>query len=273
MRKIVLYILIVMSVSVCFSREYRQEIHCKHFFFGYPWGSPQTNDLIIRDIYALSSNDSTKFADWVAYRLDSLTITGKSLKKRRWQKDPWLDSSETLEPEDYKNASKLGFDRGHQAPLADFKGALDSQPANYLSNITPQKSNLNQGPWRVLEEMERELVSIYKEVWVMTGPYYKAHTADLPDADENSVIPSGYWKIICILSDGKPIVRAFIFDQNTPRNDKVEKHYASIDEIEKITNLDFFWEMDPLEENRIESDKNPEWFYQVEIKMYDDSDE
>jgi len=32
------------------------EVHCKHFFYGYPTGTPTTNDLIIRDIYALSSN-------------------------------------------------------------------------------------------------------------------------------------------------------------------------------------------------------------------------
>ena len=33
------------------------EIHCKHFFYGYPEGTSTTNDLIIRDGYALLSND------------------------------------------------------------------------------------------------------------------------------------------------------------------------------------------------------------------------
>ena len=42
------------------------EIHCKHFIYGYPTGAPCSNDLIVRNIYALSSNDETKFADWVA---------------------------------------------------------------------------------------------------------------------------------------------------------------------------------------------------------------
>ena len=50
------------------------EIHCKHFIYGYPLGTPASNDLIIRNIYALSSNDERKFADWVAYRLDEKTI-------------------------------------------------------------------------------------------------------------------------------------------------------------------------------------------------------
>ena len=29
------------------------EIHCKHFVYGYPLGAPASNDLIIRDLYAL----------------------------------------------------------------------------------------------------------------------------------------------------------------------------------------------------------------------------
>ena len=46
-----------------------QEIHADLCMYGCPSGSPPTNDIIIRDIYILSSNDSTKFADWVAYRV------------------------------------------------------------------------------------------------------------------------------------------------------------------------------------------------------------
>jgi len=120
------------------------EIHCKHFFCGYPVGTPETNDLIIRDIYALSSNDETKFVDWVAYRLDKETVLGNAQTKRIWKKDPWLDDAETLEPPDYKSAHQiLQTDRGHQAPLASFKGSKYWAETNYLSNITPQKSHLN----------------------------------------------------------------------------------------------------------------------------------
>ena len=52
------------------NEQHLSEIHCKHFFKGCPKGTPKTNDLIIRDIDSMSSNDSTKFADWVAYWLD-----------------------------------------------------------------------------------------------------------------------------------------------------------------------------------------------------------
>lgn len=134
----------------------RPEIHCKHFYGGYPYGTPETNDLIIRDIYALSNNDETKFADWVCYRLDNDIISG-SKKTRNWAPDPWLADNETLEPYpdhgDYKDAyDVLHTDRGHQAPLASFDGSEFWYETNYFSNITPQKSNLNQVLGRGLKE-------------------------------------------------------------------------------------------------------------------------
>jgi len=63
------------------------EIHSKHWIHGYPLGTPSTNDLIIRDIYALSSNDTTKFSDWVASNLPGQPwmslLTGDDDMKRR----------------------------------------------------------------------------------------------------------------------------------------------------------------------------------------------
>jgi endonuclease G len=58
-------------------------------------GKQSSNDLIIRDIYALSSNDETKLADWVASRLDKETVTGEVDTPRIWNADPWL-AADTL---------------------------------------------------------------------------------------------------------------------------------------------------------------------------------
>ncbi len=110
-----------------------------HLPNGLPTGTPATNDLIVRDIYCLSSNDDTKFADWVAYRLDQETMTGSSDQDREWEADPKIHRNETLEPEDFRGAYKWGnYDRGHLAPLASFRGK-NWQQVNYLSNITPRK--------------------------------------------------------------------------------------------------------------------------------------
>ncbi len=185
----VVLVLLISSGSTS-KAPYQPEIHCKHFLYGYPTGTPATNDLIIRDCYALSSNDSTKFADWVAYRLNSetifvpATITKEVRLERVWKADPWLDPDETLEPTDYKGAhAALKTDRGHQAPLASFKGTGCWAETNFLSNITPQKSALNQGPWRILEDKVRDLAA-KQTVYVITGPLYEREMKRLPGADE-----------------------------------------------------------------------------------------
>lgn len=240
------------------------EIHCKHFFAGYPTGTPASNDLVIRDIYALSSNDETKFADWVAYRLDPQTISGDIDTVRKWRQDPFLDDEETLEPNDYTNANDtLATDRGHQAPLASFKGTRSWHKTNYLSNITPQKKDLNQGPWKRLEDAVRNIVYPEGLVWVITGPLYESTMPKLPQADDKPhQIPSGYWKIIFIGNQEKPDTihaAAFIFDQNTPRHDPVINHLTTINEIEERAGLDFLRLLTPDEQETIEADNFEDW--------------
>jgi endonuclease G len=241
------------------------EIHCKHFFYGYPTGTPATNDLIIRNIYALSSNDDTKFADWVAYRLDKDTVSGDVSTSRNWKADPWLGEDETLEPnpDDYKDANAIHqVDRGHQAPLASFKGTDSWKETNYLSNITPQKADLNQGPWQRLEGKVRDLAKADKTVYVMTGPLYERYMPSLPRADEPHRVPSGYWKIV-IVQEATTVnsikCASFIFDQNTPRNDRVIDHLSTINDIEAKTNLDFLRELPDDVEEQIESNTYQTW--------------
>jgi len=220
-----------------------QEIHTKHCLYGCPQGVPDTNDMIFRDLYVLSSNDDTKFADWVAYYLTPHEVVGELDLKRKWRADPFLDESETLEPsnpDDYKDLRDFDYDRGHQAPLASFKGSRYASQVNYLSNITPQNMNMNQGVWKNLEEKIRDVIKTGKSVWVLTGPLYETAMDMLPQADEPHVVPSGYWKIVVEGKPGNLNVAAFIFAQNTPRNDPISNHIKTVTEIQNRSGLTFF---------------------------------
>lgn len=232
------------------------EIYCKHFFYGYPLGTPETNDLIIRDIYALSNNDRTKFADWVAYRLTIYEVNRECDLTRIWRKDPWLDDNETLDasPDAYKDSNKvLKVDRGHQAPLASFGGTRTWHETNYFSNITPQKSELNQGSWMHLEEMVRNIVRTNRVVYVMTGPLYEKEMPKLPHVTVEHRVPSGYWKIVILPGKGSSFeTAAFIFPQETPRDAKVLSYLTTIRTIEKKTGLDFLWLLEDNLENKVE---------------------
>jgi endonuclease G, mitochondrial len=213
------------------------ELHSFHCLLGCPSGAPATNDTVVREVYTLSSNDITKLADWVAYRITPSTI-GPS-KGRDWKSDAWLTMDETLKPEDYDGAfAALRVDRGHQAPLASFSGTSSGDETNILSNITPQSSALNQGPWARLEDQERKLAQQLKTaVYVYTGPLFERLMRPLPAAVAMHRVPSGYWKVVA-LADGR--VAAFVFDQTTPRRAIFCDYRAPLIEIELRARLDLF---------------------------------
>lgn len=230
------------------------EMAQRNTIYGVPIGD-KGNTLVVRQIYCLSNNQRTKFADWVAYRLDKQSVTGPSQKERKWKKDPELSIKETLEPKDYSGANAaLKTDRGHQAPLASFKGTNHWRDTNYLSNITPQMSGLNRHAWVDLENKVRALAE-KQTIYVMTGPLFERPMAQLPQATKAHMVPSGYWKIIAAPAQGEePIqVVGFIFEQETPKDSQVKEHVVTINEIEERSGIDFFWQIPDTIEEAIES--------------------
>jgi endonuclease G, mitochondrial len=214
------------------------EIHTYHCLHGCPMGAAETNDLVVRPIYTLSSNDLTKFSDWVAYRVTRETIGSGA--DRRWQKDPWLADDETLAPADYTGASAaLDVDRGHQAPLAALAG-LGADDTNILSNITPQRKGLNQSSWMFLEGEERKLAQAGKTVYVVTGPLYEREMRPLPQTRKEHRVPSGYWKVIAVEDGRTTRISSFIFEQETPRGAKYCDMRKPLDDVESRAKLRLF---------------------------------
>jgi endonuclease G len=192
------------------------EIRSVHCPLGCPSLYINNNDVVFNHTYALSNNPTTKFADWVAYEVNVLNF-GDS-PERNWGNDPLIDDDESLEEPDYKGAFKrLKTDRGHQAPLASFAGHRAWSELNYLSNITPQKSALNQGAWVQLESAIREAVGFRNSLYVITGTLYLEDEKPLPQADETHKIPSAYYKVVY---DMKGNSVSFMFDQDLPKDSK-----------------------------------------------------
>lgn len=208
-----------------------------------PKGIALDNIIVDHDAIVLSSNKKTKFADWVAYKSRADYINGPE-RKRNWAKDIKIDAQFTLIPQDYKGMSidPYLFDRGHQAPLASFKNHPNWFVLNYLSNITPQKRDLNRGPWKHLESAERKLVKQYGEAYILTGPCYDGRDVikGPPVKRIEYTVPSGYWKIIALKKGNGIKIVGFLFPQNTPIRDNYCKYQVSLSKIEKSTGLKFF---------------------------------
>lgn len=197
------------------------------------------NTLIHRADYVLSNNPFSKYADWVAYKVNRKNF-GPS-RKRNWKADPDLPENETLEPEDYTGAhALLATDRGHQVPLASFSGTRHWKELNYLSNITPQASALNQGPWMRLESKVRELANkTGYDYYVMTGPVLSRNLPTLPNADEDTITPIAYWKIVVLKHNGKLYAAAFFLYQNAKRDANFCEAEVKVTSVEYWTGLSF----------------------------------
>lgn len=168
-----------------------------------------------------------------------------------------MPSGETLSPADYKGASEaLKINRGHQANLASLGGVSDWQALNYLSNITPQKADLNQGAWARLEDQERSLskAADVDAVYVATGPLYERNIGSLPGTTKTHTIPSGYWKII--FTGPTPtggLYAAFIMEQSTPRTASFCEFQVTVAEIDRRAGLKMWVGLPPDVQNELKA--------------------
>jgi len=217
---------------------------------GCPVGSPIENRVVAGENLVFSNNGETKFPDWIAYAV-APRLFGPT-RARVWRADPRLPENETLEPEDYRGAySMMGVDRGHLAPLASFAGARQWRMTNYLSNVMPQRSALNRGPWARLEAAVRRLARDRgrRPVHIVTGPLFERDMPPLPNADEAHVVPSGYWKVVAIGGRGGVAAAVgFVMDQDLLRSADFcdAENRIGIKELEHRVGIGLFPGLDPI---------------------------
>ncbi|MDP9127418.1 MAG: DNA/RNA non-specific endonuclease [Pseudomonadota bacterium] len=219
---------------------------------GCPAGAPPSNVLVLHHILELSNNPRTKLADWVAYEITASTLGSGC--KRIWMTDPDLDPSTTLSPSDYRGIrAGLASDRGHQAPLASLCGSPYWEEADYLSNITPQKSDLNEGTWEELEKSERQLITdhISDTVFSLTGPLFEREMPRLPESHKEHAIPSGYWKLISIRAGSSIESVAFIMDQDLSRETDFCNQAVPLETLESRSHLKFFPRLDAAAKEKL----------------------
>ena len=141
-----------------------------------------------------------------------------------------MHRDETIEDADYRRANaEFGYQRGHLAPLGSFRGTPYASEVNLLSNITPQKVGLNNGPWKDLEDRVRLLTIKHREVFVMCGTLYDVDSELLPEADDLHDVPGAFWKVVITKPKGEPLkVAAFIMNQTATTADDLEDTQTTI---------------------------------------------
>ena len=133
----------------------------EHVQWGYPGG---TCGFLIKEHYVTCHNDETLVPDWVTYHLTRENLEGDAARRNNFRPDPELAPGQRAELVDYRHS---GFDRGHMAPAAAFKRSVTAMSETFfLSNMAPQRPNLNRRLWARLEAQVRTLAETHGSIWV-----------------------------------------------------------------------------------------------------------
>lgn len=110
------------------------------------------------------------------------------------------------------------WNRGHMAmnehaQRIGFEAACNTH--NFW-NASPQAAELNQGPWRHLENYSAAASNKFRSIWVIAGPIFDLATPHLFIGDPGEVpieVPDGFFKILVHESPSGIDTLAFIFPQ------------------------------------------------------------
>lgn len=230
--------------SVCFA----QSINLKNIEI--PTITEERSDRVIKHKgYTVSYNYDWKIPNWVAYELNDWEVEGEVPRYDKFKPDPMVPQYATATTEDYKYS---GYDRGHMAPAADMK--WDEQVMKesfYLSNICPQNPNLNGGVWKDLEEQVRDLATIKGKIFVVCGPIVNDASTTL--GVNEVVVPQAFFKVLLQEENGVVHTIGFVYENISGRR-PMSTYAMTVDEVEELTNIDFFPSLPDKIENTVENE-------------------
>jgi endonuclease G len=104
-------------------------------------------------------------------RPDLVAAARDTARESQFYPEPLLPSVDQAQFEDYRRS---GFDRGHMTPSGDMPDPQAQQQSFSLADLVPQTQELNRGVWAGIETAVRDLAAREGEVYVVTGPAFKA---------------------------------------------------------------------------------------------------
>ena len=206
--------------------------------------------ILKKSSYFVSYNRDTKCPNWVAWHLTAEHTDGPLKRMNNFHEEEEVpEPKATLQ--DYRGS---GWSRGHMCPAGDNKWDRRAMFDSFsLVNVCPQHSKLNSGLWNSIEMDCRKWARKYGEVYIVCGPLFLNKEHETIGINK-VVVPEAFFKVVLCLN-GKP--KAFgIITRNTEGNKKRDLYYNSVDQVERITGIDFFPALPDDIENQVEAEAN-----------------
>ncbi len=216
--------------------------------------SPDQITVLTNTGYVVGYSESKKDPVWVCYRLSQVGSLQALPRPQQFSVD--TRTRARISQADYTGS---GYDRGHMAPnyaIAICYGSAAQLETFRMSNIIPQKPNLNRRVWERLEQEEvKTYAQRFKAVWVIDGPVFDATP---PRLRSGVAVPKACFKIIIQEEYGQPRLLAFVMPQDATGSEQLGLFLTSVRAIEQETGLDFLNEMPRELQDKVESERAPQ---------------
>ena len=214
--------------------------------------APNNQQILKRTAYGLSYNPELLIPNWVAWRLTAEHADGDYPRDNAYYEDEDVSYPKATN-EDYRGS---GWSRGHMCPAGDNKWDAEAmRESNLLTNICPQHASLNSGLWNAIEHDCRKWAKKYGEVYIVCGPILlnKEHETI---GNNKVVVPEAFFKVILRLNP-EPAAIGFIVRNNEGKKKK-DQFINTVDDVERITGIDFFPFLEDSIEDMVEASSNIE---------------
>ena len=209
--------------------------------------------ILHRRGYTASYNQTTKTPNWVAWHLTAAHTRGRIQRSEEvFTEDEDIAKGLRATDNDYYNSR---YDRGHMCPAGDNKWDQQAMTQSFLfTNICPQNHGLNKYEWNDLEMLCRDWARKYDAIDIVCGPLFTSSGQQKTIGRNKVWVPDAFFKVV-LCRQGTPKAIGFVYRTEGKKQD-MNDAVRSIDEIERLTRMDFFPALDDNIETRIEAHAN-----------------
>ena len=216
-----------------------------------PVSSSSKSDILIEhEGFALLYDTKTLCPRWVAWELTAEETRGKVLRQNvDFKEDESVPKEYQVASWDYNGGH---YGRGHMCPAGDMKWSQQAmQDCHYMTNICPQTAELNKTWWEHLERACRQWARQDGAVQIVCGPIFSENPKHF-GKKHRMAVPKAFYKVVLSLKEGREKAIGFYYT-NDDAPQPMEDAVRSVDDIERLTGIDFFSSLPDEQEDKLEA--------------------
>jgi endonuclease G len=218
----------------------------QHFTWGEPESFVKAHTVLCHEDYLIVYDKERKIPRLTLHQITVNEAMGspERLSSYSFSSDPLGFQFTQAQADDYYAS---GYDRGHMVPWADNHIISNALETNYYTNVAPMQAHFNRVKWLALENAIRYYVrNTGQELYVITG-------AVMGEAfiGAEVEVPIAFYKILTTAQGDK--TTAYLMYQDVEETGLLADYVVSIDELEKLTDFNFFPALSQSKVNDIES--------------------